>query len=157
MSNERPSEAPLRAGELARRTGVSKDALRFYERQGLLPRPERLPNNYRVYPPGTVERVLWIRKVLAAGFTIEELARILAERQRGGIPCRMVRDLGAAKLEEIEERLRELESARDGLRELLQEWDQRLAEAGPDRRAGLLEALPETPRKGTRKRKVERR
>ena len=157
MSNERPSEGPLRAGELARQTGVSKDALRFYERQGLLPHPERLPNNYRVYPPGTVERVLWIRRVLAAGFTIEELVSILAERERGGIPCRRVRDLGAAKLAEIEARLRALESARDGLRELLQEWDQRLAEAGPNRRAGLLEDLPETPREGARKRKVERR
>ncbi|HEY9422680.1 MAG TPA: MerR family DNA-binding transcriptional regulator [Thermoanaerobaculia bacterium] len=157
MSNERPSEAPLQAGELARRTGVSKDTLRFYERQGLLPRPERLPNNYRVYAPGAVERVLWIRRVLAAGFTIEELVSILTERERGGVPCRRVRDLGATKLAEIEERLRELESARDGLRELLQEWDQLLADAGPGQRAGLLEALPELPRKGSTKRKVERR
>lgn len=157
MSNEPPSEAPLRAGELALRTGVSKDTLRFYERQGLLPRPERLPNNYRVYPPGTVERVLWIRRVLAAGFTIEELVSILTERERGGVPCRRVRDLGAAKLAGIEERLRELESARDGLRELLQEWDQRLADAGPGRLAGLLETLPEPPRNGSTKRKVERR
>ena len=91
--NERPSERPLQAGELARRTGVSKDALRFYERSGLLPRPERLPNNYRVYPSRAVERVLWIRRVLAAGFTVEELSRILAERERGGVPCRQVRDL----------------------------------------------------------------
>jgi DNA-binding transcriptional MerR regulator len=157
MSNELPSEGPLRAGELARRTGMSKDALRFYERQGLLPPPERLPNNYRAYPPGTVERVLWIRRVLAAGFTIEELVSILAERERGGIPCRRVRDLGAAKLAEIEERLRALESARDGLRDLLQEWDQRLAEAGPGRLAELLKNVPDLPREGARKRKVERR
>jgi MerR family transcriptional regulator, copper efflux regulator len=153
MVDDTPAERPLRAGELARRTGVTKDTLRFYERAGLLPRPERLPNNYRVYPAGAVERVLWIRRVLAAGFTVEELARILAERERGGVPCRKVRDLGAAKLAEVEERLQELEAARNALRALLKDWDRRLAEAGPGKLAGLLETLPETPRQETRKRK----
>jgi len=140
MTDETPDQ-PLRAGELAQRVGVSKDTLRFYERRGLLPRPERRANNYRVYPPETVARVLWIRKILAAGFTVDELARILAERGRGGVPCRKVRDLGAAKLVEIEERIRDLTESRDNLRELLAEWDQLLEDAGPDRRAGLLDAL----------------
>lgn len=153
MVDENPAERPLKAGELARRTGVSKDTLRFYERQGLLPRPARLPNNYRVYPPAAVDRVRWIRRVLAAGFTVAELSRILAERERGGVPCREVRDLGAAKLEEMEARLRELTAARDTLRSLLRDWDQRLAEVKPGEPAGLLENLPEMPRQGKRKTK----
>jgi DNA-binding transcriptional MerR regulator len=157
--NERPSEPPLRAGalqagELARQTGVSKDTLRFYEREGLLPRPERLPNNYRVYPAGTVERVLWIRRVLAAGFTVAELSRILDERERGGVPCRKVRDLGVAKLAEMEQRLRDLQTARDTLESLLRDWDRRLAETAPGERAGLLDRLREPLGKGTSKRKV---
>ena len=89
-------DRPLRAGELARRAGVSKDTLRFYERKGLLPRPRRMANNYRAYPPETVDRVLWLRRVLAAGFTLDELARILALRESGGIPCRQVRRLISA-------------------------------------------------------------
>ena len=140
MTDEIP-DRPLKAGELAERVGVSKDTLRFYERQGLLPRPKRMANNYRAYPPEAVARVLWIRKVLAAGFTVEELARILAERNRDGVPCRKVRDLGAAKLAGLEERIRELEASRDHLRELLEDWDRRLEEAGPDRRARLLDVL----------------
>jgi DNA-binding transcriptional MerR regulator len=144
---------PLKAGELARLVGVSKDTLRFYERKGLLPRPERLSNGYRVYPPEAVERVLWIRRVLAAGFTVDELARILAERNRGGIPCRKVRDLGAEKLVAVEDQVRELTLLRDSLRELLADWDRRLAEAGPDRRAGLLDALAgRDPRPGPSRR-----
>ncbi|HEY2740473.1 MAG TPA: heavy metal-responsive transcriptional regulator [Thermoanaerobaculia bacterium] len=139
-----PDEQPLQAGEVAKRTGVSKDALRFYERRGLLAPPRRLANNYRVYPAGTVERVLWIRRVLAAGFTIDELARILAERDRGGIPCRQVRALGEAKLAEVEARLRELTDLRDGLREMLADWDDRLAGAPPGTRAGLLDSLQGT-------------
>jgi len=140
MTDEIP-DRPLKAGELAQRAGVSKDTLRFYERRGLLPRPERTANNYRAYPPEAVARVLWIRKVLAAGFTVEELARILAERDCGGVPCRTVRDLGAAKLAKLEERIRELEASREQLREILEDWDRRLDEAGPDRRAGLLDTL----------------
>src|SRR5436305_338280 len=51
-SPENPEDTrPLRAGELARCTGVSKDTLRFYERAGLLPRPARTANGYRLYPP----------------------------------------------------------------------------------------------------------
>jgi MerR family transcriptional regulator, copper efflux regulator len=157
MVDETPSEQPLRAGELARRVGVSKDALRFYEKKGLLPRPERLANNYRVYPLGTVERVLWIRRILAAGFTVDELAEILAERERGGVPCRKVRALGAAKLAEIEERLRDLEAAREALQDLLRTWDRRLAEVGPGERAGLLESLPPPPTGIKRPRKAETR
>jgi len=144
------SDEPLQAGELARRTGVSKDTLRFYEQKGLLGRPERRANNYRVYPPEAVARVLWVRRVLAAGFTVDELARILAERDRGGVPCRKVRALGAVKLAEIEERLRQLAGARDTLISLLAEWDRRLAETPPGERAGLLESLPNitNPTKG---------
>jgi len=145
MANDAMDEQLLQAGEVARRAGVSKDTLRFYEQRGLLAPPQRRSNNYRAYPAGTVERVLWIRRVLAAGFTIDELARILAERDRGGIPCRSVRALGAAKLAEVEERLRELTVLRDSLRVLLADWDVRLAAAGPDTRAGLLEALASAP------------
>ena len=65
----------------------------------------------------------------------------LSERDRGGVPCRKVRDLGAAKLEELEERIRELQASRDNLRELLIDWDRRLEETGPGKRARLLDAL----------------
>jgi len=155
--NERPSERFLQTGELAERTGVSKDTLRFYEREGLLARLDRLPNNYRVYPPEAIERVLWIRRVLAAGFTVEELSRILAVREHGGAPCRKVRDLGATKLAEMEERLRDLQAARDTLQSLLEDWDRRLAGTAPGERAGLLDSLREQPRKGISKRKVAKR
>jgi DNA-binding transcriptional MerR regulator len=142
MAESAPAEtAPLSIGELARRTEVSRDTLRFYERRGLLEAPERRANGYRFYPPEAIERVVWIRRVLAAGFTIDELASILAERRKDGAPCRRVRALGAAKLAELEERRRELEAASAVLRELLAEWDERLAATAPGERAGLLDAL----------------
>ena len=131
----------MRAGELARAAGVSTDTLRHYERKGVLARPRRSANGYREYPPEALERVLLVRRALAVGFTLAELARILRVRDRGGAPCREVRELAAAKLLGVEEQLRSLASLRDELRATLNGWDTRLAKTADGGRAGLLETL----------------
>ncbi|HEX5732226.1 MAG TPA: heavy metal-responsive transcriptional regulator [Blastocatellia bacterium] len=131
----------LRAGELARLCGVSTDTLRHYERKGLLPAPRRSRNGYRQYSADSLDRVRLIRRALAIGFRIDELAVILKERDRGGTPCRRVRALAEAKLNEIEARLHEIQSVRDDLRAVLRDWDARLGKTTASERAGLLEAL----------------
>ena len=60
------------AGELAHRVGVSTDTLRHYERKGVLPRPRRGANGYRMYPASAVDRVTLIRRALAVGFTLDD-------------------------------------------------------------------------------------
>jgi DNA-binding transcriptional MerR regulator len=137
------SKTYVRAGELARAAGVSTDTLRHYERKGVLGRPRRSANGYREYPPEALGRVLLVRRALAFGFTLDELARVLRTRERGGVPCREVRALAAGKLEEVESRLRELQVLRGELRAILFEWDERLAGAADGGRAGLLESLTE--------------
>lgn len=131
----------MRAGVLARAAGVSTDTLRHYERKGVLARPRRSPNGYREYPPEALARVLLVRRALTVGFTLAELARILRVRDRGGAPCREVRELAAAKLAGVEEQLRSLASLRDELRATLAGWDARLAKTTDGVRAGLLETL----------------
>jgi DNA-binding transcriptional MerR regulator len=131
----------FRSGELAALAGVSKDTLRFYERAGLLAPPERLRNGYRRYSTASLSRVRLIRTALAVGFSIEELAGILAMRKRGEPPCRKVRELAALKLADIERALSELSIARDRLRRLLGDWDRVLAGTAADECAGLLESL----------------
>lgn len=133
----------LRAGELARLTGVSTDTLRHYERKGLL-KPRRAPNGYRQYPPHAVERVRLIRSALAIGFKLDDLSRILKTRDAGGAPCQQVRALAAAKLVELETLVSEMTLLRDGLREVLQAWDKRLAAASLEQPARLLEMLAAT-------------
>jgi DNA-binding transcriptional MerR regulator len=139
-SAEHPGR-PLRSGELARLAGVSTDTLRHYERKGVLARPRRGGNGYRQYPPEAQARVLLVRRALAVGFTLDELARIVSARDRGAAPCREVRELAAAKLAEVEERLSQLVELRDELRATLKEWDRRLERTPAGGRAGLLEAL----------------
>jgi DNA-binding transcriptional MerR regulator len=141
MANESPRRGFLRAGELARAAGVSTDTLRHYERKGVLARPRRSPNGYREYPPEALVRVLLVRRALAVGFTLDEMARILRVRDRGGAPCREVREMAAAKLAGVEAQLAELLSLRDELRATLRDWDSRLAKTAKGGRAGLLETL----------------
>lgn len=131
----------LLSGELARLAGVSSDTLRHYERVGVLPRPPRTESGYRRYPPSSVDRVRLIRRALAIGFSLDELRRLLQVRERGGAPCRKVRDLAASKLAQTEERIAELEALRDQLRGLLRDWDGRLARTPDGQQARLLESL----------------
>jgi DNA-binding transcriptional MerR regulator len=81
-----------------------------------------------------------VRRAVALGFTLDELARILAVRDRGGAPCRNVRALAESKLAALETRVAELTSARELLQGVLARWDVLLHET-PTGRAGLLDAL----------------
>ena len=138
---------PLYSGELARRAGISPDTLRHYERQGLLPPPQRSAAGYRLYPPEALSRVRLIRGALSIGFTVRELGAILGEHDRGGAPCRRVRQLAAEKLAAVEVQLRDLRHWRRELRAALADWDRRLRRTRHGRRSGLLSALVVLPPK----------
>jgi DNA-binding transcriptional MerR regulator len=141
MSKVSPFPDGFLAGELARLTGVSTDTLRHYERKGVLPKPHRMGNGYRKYPPNSVDRVRLIRRALSVGFTLDELAQFLTARDRGKAPCREVRALAAEKLDDVEGRLTEMLALRDELRATLLDWDRRLDGKNAGERAGLLDAL----------------
>jgi DNA-binding transcriptional MerR regulator len=138
MKDDRP---PLRSGTLANLVGVSTDTLRYYERRGLLPRPPRDASGYRRYPPAAVVRVRVIQQALDAGFTVEDLARVLKERDAGGAPCRDVLRIARARLDELDERIVALTALREQLGRVVGEWERRLAVLPAGRRAGLLDGL----------------
>jgi DNA-binding transcriptional MerR regulator len=121
--------------------GVSADTLRHYERLGILPKPPRGPNGYRLYPQDAASRIRLIQSALDVGFTLRELTRVLRVRDAGRAPCREVRELAARKLHETEVRLEQLVQFRRELQRLLKQWDRLLSSTPPGRRAGLLEAL----------------
>ena len=135
------SRTLLRSAQLARLAEVSPDTLRHYELNGLLPPPRRSPNGYREYPPEACTRVRLVRRAVALGFTLAEVAHILSVRDRGGAPCRSVRSLAAEKLALLEHRIADLSAARDSLRAVLDRWDLLLDQAPAGKRAGLLDAL----------------
>ena len=143
------SEKSYTSGALGKLAGVSADTLRHYERKGVLARPRRGSNGYREYPAEALERVQLIRRALAVGFTLDELAGILKVRDRGDSPCEEVRKLAAIKLQEVDIRLKELRQLRDQLRTTLQSWDTRLANRSTGERAHLLKHLPPISKVGS--------
>jgi DNA-binding transcriptional MerR regulator len=132
----------MQSGELARRTGVSTDALRHYERLGLLPRPPRTRGGYRDYPLSAQERVRLIRRALSAGFSLAELTTILRMRDWGEVPCQKARAMGQVKLQQITQQIKDLGVMRKQLEGILKDWDSRLARTRKGEPARLLEALP---------------
>ncbi len=140
MANDKPREY-LTSSELARLAGVSSDTLRHYERKRVLPAPKRGINGYRHYSPAAVERVRLIRSALAVGFSLDELAEILAVRDKGGAPCHTVRATALEKLKHVEAQLKDLVALRKDLREILASWDKLLRQSEPDKPVRLLERL----------------
>jgi len=95
--------AELRIGEVASRTGVSIDTLRYYEKRRLLGRSRRSSGGFRLFAPEAVERVLFIKQAQDLGFSLAEIGELLATG--GADECRKVRDLLRTKLGELDERM----------------------------------------------------
>lgn len=136
------SRPRLRIGELARRSGVSPDTLRHYERLQLLPKAARTSGGFREYPDGSERRVKVIQQALAIGFSLDELKEFFHERAAGRHPCRRVRRLAQAKFDALEQQLAAMLTARAALRAVLENWDQRL-EQHKGQPAHLLDSLAE--------------
>jgi MerR family transcriptional regulator, copper efflux regulator len=112
----------LLIGEVARRTGASRKALRLYEAAGILPAARRTPAGYRVYDGETLALLGFVRQAQRLGFTLDEIKRILTIKRAGRIPCSHVRDLVRRKADELDRRLDDLVQVRRGLRALLNAW-----------------------------------
>src|SRR5262249_32755680 len=123
-----PEAVPI--GELARRTGLSADLLRHYERRGLLPSAPRTSGGARRFPPLTERQVRAIQAALGIGFTLDELAEVLGARRRGMHPCRRVQALARSKLDALDQRIRQLQAVRKTLVATLADWERRLAASG---------------------------
>ena len=110
----------LTIGRLADRAEVGIDTIRFYERRGLLPEPERTPSGYRVYSESTIARLLFIRRAKSLGFSLDEVSTLLRFQDAGG-PKAEVKELTRHKLEQIEEKIGDLTRIRNVLTALSRE------------------------------------
>lgn len=99
----------LQIGELSRRTGVLSTTIRYYEQINLIPRPHRAESGYRIYDEEDVERLQFIKRARALDFALDEIAEILAFRERYEPPCQYVMKAMREKIDRIQEQIRELE------------------------------------------------
>jgi MerR family transcriptional regulator, mercuric resistance operon regulatory protein len=100
----------VRTGEVARLAGVNVQTLRYYERRGLLPRPVRTSGGHRVYAPATVGLLRTIKAAQGLGFTLDEIALLLASGRRPSLRGRAV-----TKIAEVDAKIEELSAARTTL------------------------------------------
>ena len=113
----------MRIGELAKAVGVTPDTIRYYEREGLLPPPDRTPSGYRDYGPEVVDDLQFIKKAQALGLKLSHVREVLEISSGGRPPCEHVRATVSARLTEVEQRLKELRALRSTLRQTLERLD----------------------------------
>jgi MerR family copper efflux transcriptional regulator len=130
----------LTIGQLARRAGVHLETVRYYERRGLLPSPPRSRAGYRQYPPEAVRRVRFIKRAQGLGFTLEEIADLLALRVQHARGCAAVEREARGVIARVEARVAELERVRTALLELVTACQERR----PTEECPILDALEES-------------
>jgi DNA-binding transcriptional MerR regulator len=119
-----PEESPLKIGDVARLAELSIDAVRFYEREGLLGRVRRTPAGQRQYDAEAVRRLAFVRRATALGFSLAEVKGLLTLRVSARTPCERVRERALTKLADIDQRIAELQAMRDALARLAHNCDE---------------------------------
>jgi MerR family transcriptional regulator, copper efflux regulator len=127
----------LKIGDVSKQSGIGIEALRFYEKSGLLDKPSRSYSGYRVYGPEILERLAFIKKAQVLGFSLGEIKRVIEDARTGQSPCEEVREIVRRRLEELDERMREMRRYRRELAENLEEWDK--VGRAPGHICGLIE------------------
>src|SRR5262245_9411900 len=127
----------LTIGQVARRAGIGVETVRFYERQGLLEQPARGDSGYRQYAEDVVGRLRFIRRAKELGFTLKEIAELLALRLDPDTSCGEVRGRAKAKIDDIDTKIRDLQRMRRALDKLVASCRGR----GPISACPILDAL----------------
>ncbi len=115
----------MHIGELARSAQVNVQTIRFYERQGLLPRPQRSSTGYRIYEAHDLERLIFIKRNQNLGFTLAEISDLLnihrtmagmrGPKRRESKEVQSIIAMGRVRLRTINEKIRTLHDMRRNL------------------------------------------
>jgi MerR family transcriptional regulator, copper efflux regulator len=128
---------PLTTSKLARESGVHLETIRFYEKQKLLPKAPRTKAGYRIFTPETVQRVRFVKRAQALGFTLKEIRELLSLRVSTGTTCATMQRRAEAKAADIDEKIRHLKKMKKALEQLTETCKGR----GPTTECPILEAL----------------
>jgi len=125
--SEAPATPPLtlpalRVGALARAAGVNVETIRYYQQRRLLPTPHRPPGGQRLYPAAYVDRVRFIKRAQALGFSLEDITSLM--KLNDGVDHVRARATATHRLSEIEARIADLAAMRDTLRTLVRDCEQ---------------------------------
>lgn len=112
-------ESRLTIGAFARQAGVNVETVRFYQRRGLLPQPDKPYGSIRRYGDSDVARVRFVKSAQRLGFSLDEVAQLL--RLQDGLHCNEARELAEQKLDDVRARLSDLRRIEQALSRLVRE------------------------------------
>ena len=127
----------LKIGEVAEQGGVNLQTIRYYEREGLLQEPPRLPSGYRTFPESAVRRVRFIKRAQELGFSLAEIRELFSLTGNADAGAQDVRERARAKLADIEEKIQSLRAMKHALTALAESCPGR----GPLSECPILDAL----------------
>jgi MerR family copper efflux transcriptional regulator len=137
VTDETQNRQLLKIGEVSRRTGIGIEALRFYEKSGLLDKPARTYSGYRMYSGDVLDRLSFIKRAQVLGFSLDEIKKLIDDARSGHSPCDEVREIVRTRLEELDQRMKEMARYKKELAEALEEWDK--VGRAPGHICGLIE------------------
>lgn len=138
---------PWKIGQVAQATGLTVEAIRYYERIGLIHEAPRTASGYRQFDPGVVHRLGFVQRAQDLGFSLDEIRELLELSASPEAPAAQVRELAQAKLAEIEAKLTDLTQIRDALRAV----SSACRGEGPASECPILDALESSVQSGERK------
>jgi MerR family mercuric resistance operon transcriptional regulator len=110
-------------GALSQKTGVNSETIRYYEKINLIPAPERTTNGYRVYDVVHLKRLSFIKRCRELGFTLKEIAALLALVDGGNYTCAEIRDHTVIHLKDVDDKIRDLRKMQRTLRQMVSECE----------------------------------
>ena len=128
---------PFTIGHLAREAGINLETVRYYEREGILPKAPRGPSGYRLFPADAVRRLKFIKRAQELGFSLKEIRELLALRVSPRTTSAEIRKRAEAKIVDIQGKITSLESMSRTLRKLAESC----AGCGPLSECPILESL----------------
>ncbi|WP_249643804.1 heavy metal-responsive transcriptional regulator [Nocardia sputi] len=109
----------MRIGELATASGLTAKTIRFYEQEGLMPKPARTPGGYRDYSDDHIARLQFIRRAQAAGLSLAAARQVLTIVDHGDTPCGHVEQILSSRLDQVRAQIAELITLETHLESLL--------------------------------------
>ena len=127
----------LTIGDVAKEAGVGVETIRFYERKGLIDRPERPASGFRHYDDQLPRRIRFIRHAQELGFSLREIRELLELRIDPEVSCADVKAKAVAKVAEVDEKIESLTRMRDTLLDITRSC----AGEGPTSDCPILDAI----------------
>ena len=124
-------------GEVANRSGIGLETVRFYERKGLIEEPPRTDSGYRQYPEDVVARLRFISRAKDLGFSLKEIAELFSLRVDPDTTCADIKRRAEAKIATIEEKIHSMQ----GIQRALTKMAASCTGSGPAGDCPILEAL----------------